>query len=461
MMNSAGRAIVLLPLFLFASSARAQSPIADARTLALGGLGIAESLFPGELTTEGNERTFIIPLGLLQMIGDYKALRSSSPEYDPFRALQYAANPLHFRTGGVQSRPNISLVQDLRHGALNPDLTAYRGFVPASGSAVGLIAPKFGRTIPLRSRGVFEHGVFVGGGPHLAMGSTLNVDPKLTAMFAGEATTAAPGETLKVSDRLQGQLAGAFTVGYRTAFPVGAAGYRASIAADVNYLVGAHYEDVGLHLGLQADTRGMVISRGADGESPFVVDRRSSWLGRGRALDLGVGIEMGQWEFGLRGDNLLSHITWRSPSDRIYTLNTSAASPDTMFTVGVLPPSQDIRVEGESDYRGSVGFRAPSRLYLRAEAERLAGVTYLRTGIEVRASRVQLRGALTRGRRRLQPSAGISLSAGRGRWVDLAAFTTSSSFLPERRLAVAASVRLALPTLTPQPVPVVLPPERP
>ena len=436
------RAMLLLAFVGVAPSSGAQSWNADSRGLALGGMTARPAL-----ATDQGERTIVLPLGLVQVVANYKVFLSSSKDFDPFRVAQYVTHPLHFEIG--RGGAEASFMRDFLNGALNPDLRVYRGFESTSTRAARLVNPKWGKTTRLRSIGSAEHSLFVGAGPRLDLGTRLNVDQALTDVFSGVREGVPGRDSFTVSNRLKGQFAAALTMGYRTAFPLGKAGYRGFVGADVSYLLGLRYENADVRLRVDTDSSGLVVGRPTDGSSPFLVERRSSSSGRGRALDLAGGLQAGRWDIELRGDNLVTHIVWRSPTDRVYSLN-SLYNANAVVATGRLPGVGAVRVAGEPAYRTLLRYRFVSGLSLLGEIERHAGTSWLRSGFELRRSHFEVRGGLARGSGVLQPSVGVSVPVGSRRWLDLALFTSLWNVERERRLAVGASLRVPVPALIPR-----------
>src|SRR5262249_28231021 len=161
------------------------------------------------------------------------------PNFDPARAIEYAANPFYLQFGRDGSSAGAQFVHDIRNAQLQTNLSAYQGFLPGSMRTSGLVAPKYGHTFwfgpPDSGR---RQGIFVGGGPDLSMRTDLVTDDALvTALSTGGIAT--PNQRLTLRNASTAQLAGAITGGYRGRFATGAANDSAAfVSVNVNYLRG-------------------------------------------------------------------------------------------------------------------------------------------------------------------------------------------------------------------------------
>ena len=160
---------VITTLVWAASSRRAgaQSWSFDARTIALGGVGSTGNLADNMIEKARPYTAIPLPFGLIQVISDRDIYDPSSPKFDPIRAVEYAASPIHYVINrDTGNSGEAAFVADLRSGRLSRDLTRYRDFVPANDLlAEGLVSPRWGGTIKLHrdSDGGFQ-GIFIGAG---------------------------------------------------------------------------------------------------------------------------------------------------------------------------------------------------------------------------------------------------------------------------------------------------------
>ena len=150
MLGRCSAAVLLLSL-LCVHDARAQNWSFDARKIGLGATGGSENLASKMVDDARQYKSIVLPLGLLQVIGDFDRLSPTSDDFDLVRTIEYAAAPLHYQLGRDYNDAAAQLVVDLRRGTLSRNLNAYRGFVPANQPAAeGLASPNWGGTVTLR-----------------------------------------------------------------------------------------------------------------------------------------------------------------------------------------------------------------------------------------------------------------------------------------------------------------------
>src|SRR4029434_7942518 len=105
----------------------------DARRIGFGGAG-ASSTVASDMIGKQQEYTSIhIPIELIQVFRNREIFDPSDPNFDPVRAVEYAADPLHL-TINRNSNPQQNLFfRNLIDAGLNinRDLNTYRGFKPA------------------------------------------------------------------------------------------------------------------------------------------------------------------------------------------------------------------------------------------------------------------------------------------------------------------------------------------
>src|SRR5262245_39859344 len=117
----------------------------DARRIGMGGGNDGGSVAFEMMQEDKPYRSFVVPFGLIQLVKDRHRFDPGDDSFDPVRLLEDIANPLHYTFG--RETASSTLVNDLVHARISRDLTAYRGFVPASKiRAEGLAAPSFGHT---------------------------------------------------------------------------------------------------------------------------------------------------------------------------------------------------------------------------------------------------------------------------------------------------------------------------
>src|SRR5947199_10794663 len=88
----------------------------DARTIGMGGVGSTGNLAYDMIARERRYTSIVLPLGFFQVFGDLDIYDPSSPKFDPVRAIEYAASPLHYVIGrGTEDSAQVLFVSDLRN----------------------------------------------------------------------------------------------------------------------------------------------------------------------------------------------------------------------------------------------------------------------------------------------------------------------------------------------------------
>lgn len=116
---------------LSTTPAAAQNWSFDARRIALGGAGSTESAASRLVEEQRRYRSIVVPLGLIQVLTDLDVFNTGGDRFDPVRAMEYAASPLHYTIGRETNGAGSLFVADLVNAAISRDLNRYRGFVPA------------------------------------------------------------------------------------------------------------------------------------------------------------------------------------------------------------------------------------------------------------------------------------------------------------------------------------------
>src|SRR3954468_5607622 len=84
---------------VFARPARAQNWDFDARTIGLGGVSGSGTIASGMIEHGAGYRSIVLPFGLLQVLPDLEISDPDSTRFDPVRAVEHAASPIHFIVG--------------------------------------------------------------------------------------------------------------------------------------------------------------------------------------------------------------------------------------------------------------------------------------------------------------------------------------------------------------------------
>src|SRR5438067_1692712 len=107
--------IAAMAVTLSARAAFAQNWSTDARTIGMGAVGGTGNLADGMIDKNRNYSVIPLPFGLFQVLKDRDIYDPNSPKFDPIRATEYIASPLHLIIGRDQNNSGqVLLVNDLR-----------------------------------------------------------------------------------------------------------------------------------------------------------------------------------------------------------------------------------------------------------------------------------------------------------------------------------------------------------
>jgi hypothetical protein len=424
-----------------AATAAAQDWSFDARDIAMGGVGTTGNLSTKMIAEQRDYTSVVLPFGLIQVFKDMSIYNPDSKNFDPVRALEYAASPVHYGLDRNTTNSAEELfVSDLRNATISRDLSRYKGFVPANDVlAEGLVAPNFGGTIKLYkgARGSFQ-GVYVGAGPYLSVHSDSTFDPGLTGVLTTGINV--PNAFFPITTQDQGQLAIAVTGGYRGRFAfgpgIGSGSDREGlyVAANYNFLRGFQYENDAMSIAMQTDASGLLVNA-----SNIVIDHRHSSYGLGYSLDFGVGAVIDRWEVGIGANGVGNRINWSGLDETRYTLP-SLMSGNSSFVSTTTAPVGDTRVEVPVDYRGNVAYYS-NQWSAAAEVGHGFGGASLHAGLERRVGRMEVRGGARYSFSRWNPTAGVGFDLSRRVALDVAAYGTNANIEQTRDAVVAVSLR--------------------
>jgi hypothetical protein len=436
---------------MWPGSASAQNLGSDARLIGLGGAGGSDSISSKIMEEQQPYRAIPIPLGLFQLLNNRRFFDPNHPEFDPARAIEYAAGPMHLTAGRGSNSAGGVFINSLVNGSISRDLNAYRGFAPSPEiRAQGLLSPSWGITLPAFRDPIAgtSHGVYVGAGPYVSLGTGLNFDPNLISILGSSTDVYMPDTTFLTSNTTMGQAAVAITGGYRGKFPLlGALGNFASgrsrdgihIAADYHYLHGLHYENADLALSLETDNQGLLTLTPTS--TPIVVDRTTSRSGRGFAIDLAAAVVMGPWSFGGGVDGIGNRINWKDLGARQYTL-TDLTSGGSFTTIPLPSPGVERSVSLPRRYSGHGGYKT-DRWSAAAELTRGLDERFgVGGGAEYTLGPLVLRGGTRYSRKLWHGATGVGFNITRGFGIDAAAFQTSTNIEQNRKMSFALSLRL-------------------
>ncbi len=323
------RVIGLIIVLTLVSSALPQVSFAqgfnlDARRIGLGGAGNTNNIASKVIAEHQPYRVIPIPLGIFQLLDNRRFFDPDDPEFDPARAIEYAGNPMHFTLDRNSGSAGHRFMNDLVNAGFSRDLNAYRGFAPSPEiKAGGLFSPSWGKTFRVSgdaSSGK-SHGIFVGAGPYVSLGTALAVDPNLIELLASPVDVYRPNTQFLTQDVSTGQAAFAITGGYRGRFALSGISSTSSsretglhVAANYNYLRGFHYESADVQFRFDTDGAGLVTL--LPSTNPVVVNRATSNTGNGFSLDLAAAVVTEKWDVGFGVDGIGNRINWKDLSSR-------------------------------------------------------------------------------------------------------------------------------------------------
>ena len=427
-----------------ANQLRAQNWSTDARSIALGSGG-TENVAGKMAQEERQYRAIVIPLGLFQVLPDWSVFNPGGDEFDPVRAIEYAASPLHYNFGreSSSSSPQGAFVRDIVNAELSRNLNVYRGFTPATSIvAEGLASPNWGKTINVRrdADGYFQ-GVYVGAGPYFSVRTAANFDDRLANLLGSPTDVFLPNTTFLVSDTTTEQLALAVTGGYRARLRLNRASASPRdgvyLAANYHYLHGFTYDDFDMDVRFDTDGAGLVTI--APTTQPIVIGRMHSTSGRGFALDLGVAIVADRWEVGFGANGIANRITWDDVEVQSFVLQSLLNGGEFVETTfpGFAAPR---RIELPVDYTANVGYSSDTWSAVSQYSHGFQGDNF-RAGGEYRFGTVDLRGGARFSQDKWHPTVGAGFNFTPRFSLDAALFTTSTNFERRRDTALALSLR--------------------
>jgi hypothetical protein len=438
----------VLTAVLFTPSAFSQGFTPDARRIALGAVGNQSNIASKLIEEQEPYRSIAMPIGLLQVLRNLKVYDPNDPNFDPVRAVENIASPMHFTFDRGAGIAGSNLIRDLVSGRVNRDLNTYRGFVPASDlNAQGLWAPDWGKTIHVAggADSKFSHGFFVGAGPYVSLGTNLKVDQNLIDILSSSTNVYRPNTTFTIGDLTTGQGAVAITGGYRGRLAVfdSARSGRSKrdglyIATDYHYLRGLHYESADLALRFDTDQTGQITLLPTT--TPLAINRTSAKKGHGFAVDLGTALITHRWNFGFGVNGIGNRIDWDSPEAEQVVLQSLFLGGNFVTTPQPAPAARQ-RVSLPLQYSGSGGYHA-DRWSAQTEVSRGLQGWGVRDGVEYRLGPFAVRGGTRYQLGRWHGSTGLGFNLTKKVGIDLAAFQTTSNIERKQKIALALSLRL-------------------
>ncbi len=452
-------AMVAAVLTAIAVPAAAQHWTFDARRIALGGAGAANRA--GELVAERRGYgTIALPFGLFQSLSDLDVYRSiddpAHPDFDPVRAIESLASPLHYTLARPQS-PNLrAFLRDLTNDKLSSDLAVYQDITLSERILwEGLASPNWGKTFVVSGErdDVFQ-GFYIGAGPYLSFHTDTRIDPDLTATFArvAEANDVLANISFDSAHATMFQMAAAITGGYRARFPLPGHGALERdgiyVAVDYHKLLGFRFGQVDLAANFATDEAGLLVGVGNVAQVGFS-DTVGSRSGGGHAVDLGTTVVMGRIDIGFSARGLGNRLNWTAlehDSDVIEIGTDSPLRPGSSPPVSVLPRDESelpdtLRIALPVHYSTDIAYHADGWSAFADYGHGFLGHR-MQAGVELRRGWIELRGGGRFLRDRWHPSVGVGLNRSEGRSLDIALFGVSANVARKRTLAIAVSLRL-------------------
>jgi hypothetical protein len=419
-------------LSAFQAGARAQNWDFDARTIGLGGVSGGGTLASDMIEHDVTYRSIVLPFGLLQVLPDLEIYDPDSTDFDPVRAVEHAASPIHFIVGRDS---------DAGDGPLASTIAAARYYAdPANASGLasrvdlgGIVAPNWGGTVLVAgARDGNFHGVYIGAGPYLTARGNTAIDPRLVALLSGSNVAFPSGPLTIVTTRSEEQAALAITGGYRGRFrwPWDATAAERDglyVAANYNYLVGLWYgnDDMAVRLG----------------PADVVIARTSAHHGRGMAVDVAAGAVVQRWEIGFGASGIANRLNWTGVTERTIA-HGSLLSGGLPGDAGVPSPRPEVDVSLPVDVRVNLAYRAHDWMAVTEIGRGIAG-TVAHAGVERHVvPHLEARAGLSYSYGAWNPTGGIGIDVNPQLSIDVAAFATTANFQRTRKLALAASVRI-------------------
>jgi len=440
---------LLLVLIAF-GSASAQNYDGDARKIAMGGTGFSQNIASNMIDDERSYRTIALPIGLIQAVQDIDRFKPKNKNiFDPVLALEYAASPIHWTFGRDSSDAQRKLISGIINGNLSRNLNDYRVLsIPNTLRSEGLMSPSWGKTVKFRRRteGAFQ-GIYVGAGPYFAAKTDLSLDKGLTDVLGSSTSVSIPNRHFLIGNASVGQLAMAITGGYRARFTLPtmkSARDGIYLAMNYNYLLGFKYLDSNMAVRFDTDSAGLIILNPTT--TPLSINYyTSSGLGKGYALDFGLGAVFNKWEFGLGASGVANRIVWHDLNLKTYTLPslvTAAQNSSLSFTQRDLGIKiQELTSKLPVRYTANIAYH-PGKCTISAEVFNGFQKTSFRAGVEYKLSRIEFRGGTRYSLDKWHPSGGIGFDITKKLSVDLATFGTTTNLQREMKTGMALSLRI-------------------
>ncbi|MGB7218044.1 MAG: hypothetical protein WBD07_04465 [Vicinamibacterales bacterium] len=454
----------------------AQGWSGDARKLALGGVGTTQNLASEMIEKDPKYRSIVIPLGLLQLVGNFDKFDPNSDNFDPIRGLEYVANPYHITFGRNEESAGRKIVTDIFNQRLSTNLNDYRGFIPsANPKAEGILSfDLLHKTFKFSTSGNSYQGFYVGIGPYFTHRTSLTLDQKLIDILSATgAPLTFPNSQFDIAlDRSTTQMAGALTFGYRArvGLPAGLPARGTDregvyVAVNYRYLRGFHLEDIGLKVRADTDGAGNItldplkplapcpltsINPGVVPPTfgtPFCTDRQTSSSGSGRSVDFGVATVFGPWEVGFGINGVTNKMEWSDVKRESYglapniglTSGTSGASIELEKTD--LGTVNDLTIEQPSEVLANAAYRARFGTILGEVGHGYQGTSF-GGGVEGKLGPFMARGGMRYSNEKWNPTTGLGFDFFPRLGIDVAFLTSTANAEKKHNPVLAVSLRI-------------------
>lgn len=450
--------VAVLSLIVMAGTASAQNFSTDARKIAMGGnAGDSANIAMGMVDKASPYTVIPIPLGLFQVFsGGLDKFNPSKATFDPVRAAELAASPLHYTFGRKStSSTSQTFVTDLVNHRLNPNLTAYVGFkIPTSLSTQGLAAPSFGGTIKFAhsKSGAFQ-GIYIGFGPYFGFSTNLTVDQKLSDMLG--LGTKCFSCSLSLQNTSQLQLATSTTIGYRGRVAINKAAdgekTRDAVYFAYNYHILKGYKLI-TSPGAGVPTIDVRFDTLADGTltlapttTPITINDLEANKGKGHAQDIGIEIVHGYFEVGFGLNGMGNQIEWTDFTQKTFTTGSltqaaASGSPNYAPPTTTHPALAPLVIKLPVVKTGNIAFHGHGVGAMMSYTEGYNGKSF-HGGLEKSVGPLWLRGGGKYARGKWDPTYGFGI--GDRVALDFGFYGTHANLEGRRDTAMAVSIRIS------------------
>ncbi|HEX4998197.1 MAG TPA: hypothetical protein VFY29_08230 [Terriglobia bacterium] len=441
-------AVVGVSALLAATPAYSQNFTTDARRIGMGAIGGNESEASKLAGDSRQYRSIGIPLGLIQVVKNTKIFNPSEDDFNPIRAMEYIANPMHITFNRDSGGAGDRLVTDLINSGFSTDLSVYKGFTPSPNiDAAGLLSPSWGMTFKVARHGDGYQGIYVGAGPYASVGTNLDIDQTLIN-YLGDPNAPAPANTTFMIGDVTGiQGAVAITGGYRARLPLSLAHLSSGnngrngvyVAANFNYLHGLRYENADLDVMIQTDSTGHLTLMPSS--NPIVVDHLWAESGKGYSVDVSTDIVVDRWNAGFAVEGIGNRIDWNDLSREQWALTSLTTGVDFVKTP-LAAPTGSLKVTLPVRYAANAGVNVGGGLFAAAEYRHGLQNNEFHGGAEYPFMFLEFRGGLRYSRPKWNPTVGLGLNLGKRVGIDVAGFGTTTNVEHDRKAAIALSLRI-------------------